>query len=250
MTVFAGPFLSGGGASFSEGEWRELFSALALDGVVQGALNQFAVTAGSGMQVNVDTGHAIVNGDYIRNDASAAITLAASDPTNDRIDLIVIHVNQTSSTDGAGVSARSAAIIALTGTPAGSPTCPSPTRTANTTWEIPLAQVRVPAGASSSASFTITTDTTPNVSPSRSWSGARVIGQSISVFSGVTGSNPHTVNHNLGETPNYIILTPNFAGSPAPRLSFWNQNATTVDIYSDISGISFVGLAIRQITTQ
>ncbi len=249
MTIFAGPFLSGGGASFSEGEWRELFSALAFDGVVRGALNQFAVTAGTGMNVNVDTGHAIGNGVYVRNDASVAVTLNASDPTNDRIDLLVIHINLTGSVDGAGVAARSADIIALAGTPAGSPTAPSYTLNSST-WEIPLAQVRVPHGAVSSASFIISMDNVPNVGSGRSWSGARVVGQSMSVFSGITGgSNPTTVNHGLGETPNYILLTANNTGTPA-KLSFHNQNATTVDIYSDTPGAQFVGLAIRQVNAQ
>ena len=250
LTVFCGPFNSGGGANFDETSWREMLSALCLDGVIKGALNQFAVTAGSGMAVNVDTGHAIGDGVYFRSDASTVVSVPASDPTNDRIDLIVVHINLTGSTDSAGVAARSGAIIDVPGTPSGSPSAPNATRTLNTTWEIPLAQVRVPHGSSSSASFTITTDITANIGFSRSWSGARVIGQSMSVFSGTTGSNPTTVNHGLGEIPNFVLLTPNSPVGTPPRLAFYNQNASTVDIWSDTPGIAFVGLAIRQINAQ
>jgi hypothetical protein len=251
MTYFTGPFNSGGGANFDETSWREMLSALALDGVIKGALNTLAVTAGTGMSVNVDTGHAIGDGVYFRSDASVVVTVTASDPTNDRIDLICVHINLTGSTDSAGVTARSAAIIDVAGTPGGSPSAPSPVRTANTTWEIPLAQVRVPHGATTSASFTITTDNSSGSSPIRLWGGARVMGQSMSVFSGTTGgSNPTTFTHNLGETPNYFLLTPNTnVGTPA-RMAFFNQNASTVDIYCDTPGTAFVGLAIRQASPQ
>lgn len=242
MTVTALPFLSGPGASFSESEWRETFGALFLDGVIKDILNEYAVTAGSGMTVNVDTGRAIAEGLLVVNDASAAVTITTADGTHDRIDVIAIHVNLTGSTDSDGVSARSAALIAIAGTPAASPTTPNLTRDSDT-WEVPLAQVLVPAGASSSGSFTISTDGTPNLGHYRNWTGAR--NRQMSVFSGtVVSGGMVTANHGLGAKPNYVQLTP--AGTTPVAISGQNLTSTTVDVYCT-NGTSFWGLAFRDI---
>ena len=157
MTQFAGPFNSGAGANFDELKWRRMLGTLFPDGVITNppSFNTLNVTAGTGLAVNVDTGAAILNGEYYSNDASVALTLTP-DATNPRYYLIVVHLNETGSTDSAGVSARSGAAYAIAGTPASSPSVPTVTQTADTTWELALAQVLVPANAASSAAYTIT----------------------------------------------------------------------------------------------
>lgn len=155
MAQFAGPFNSGAGATFDEAKWRQMIGAMFISGVIRDALNELAVTAGSGMNVDIDTGRAIVDGEYYSNDASTSLAQVA-DATFSRINVIAVHINMTASTDSAGVSARSGAVITLAGTPSGSPSAPALTQVADTTWEIALAQVLIPNGASSSSSFTIT----------------------------------------------------------------------------------------------
>lgn len=146
------PFGSGSGASITDAQFRAYLSGIIGDGVKSG----LTCAAGTGMQSNVATGNAFADGCYYNNDATKAVTHAASDPTNPRIDLIVIHINQTNATDAQGVNAFSGATIIKAGTPAGSPVAPTVTQTDGTAWEIALCQVRVPNGVVSSASFTYT----------------------------------------------------------------------------------------------
>lgn len=207
MTRFAGPFNSGGGASFEMLKWRRMMSALFPDGVIIGALNELAVTTGSGLTVNVDTGRAIANGEYFENDASFALTLTP-DGTFGRYYLIVAHINESASTDSAGVAAYSGDLVALAGTPNASPTVPSVTQTLDTVWEIPLAAVLVPAGAASSSSFTIT---------------------DLRVFVGAL-SRWLANKDSAGESTDAIQLLPG-GGSQAARLALggWSANAALVE---------------------
>lgn len=229
MAIFVGPFNSGGGASFDEVDWQQMFSGLFHDGVIKGALNQFAVTAPGGMQVAVDTGRAVINGTFLSSSASTTLSIAAADPTNPRIDLVIASIDFTG---------RTGAIQVLTGTPAPSPAPPN-----TTTGQLPLAQVAVAAGASGIISGNITTDVAAGTGPAREW--ARPMGAEMSFFNGtVSGTGPTTVNHGLGETPNWVFLTANQA-TPA-YFSYRNQNATTVDIYCSPAGAAFSGVAVRR----
>lgn len=113
-------------------------------GVVGGA--GLFVQPGTGMQVLVQPGSYVVaassspiNGAYVSTLASqAALTVQTADPTNSRIDLIVAVVSDT------GTSASFGAVQIITGTPAPTPVAPS--TPANS---ITLAQLTVPAAASS-----------------------------------------------------------------------------------------------------
>lgn len=156
-----GPFAAGADTAILDSMWQRFFSVFFRDGVLANQLNQMAVAAGAGLAVTVDTGLAVVSGIWCYNDALFSIALATADPTNPRIDNIVIHVNRTSTTDGAGVAAFSAQMIALTGTPAGSPVVTAVTQNANT-WEISLNNVRVNANAIVPSTFTDTRIFGPN----------------------------------------------------------------------------------------
>ncbi len=142
MTQHYGPFDTGAGDAVTSSQWRDIFKWL--NGII--TAGDLAVSAGTGMAVNVGTGKAMTGGLWYYNDASLSLAIAAANPSNPRIDLVVIQ---------ADLSAQTVAAVVKTGTPAGSPVAPTVEQDASK-WEIALAQVLVPAGASSSASFTIT----------------------------------------------------------------------------------------------
>lgn len=109
------------------------------------------------MKVNVATGAAFiraggarVKGTYaVYNDATVEVTIASSDPTNPRIDLIIVHVPDTNYGDASNVPVA----IAVQGTPAGSPAVPSLAAYANC---LVLAQVAVAAAVSTILTANIT----------------------------------------------------------------------------------------------
>lgn len=121
------------------------------DGVSRETNNSLAVTETSpaSLAVDVDTGVARANGYRFEvHTAAEEVSLAAADANNDRIDRIIIRVRT-------GSSNRDAILTKLTGTPAGSPSAPSLTRSGDT-YEISLAQVLVGASVSSVSNSEIT----------------------------------------------------------------------------------------------
>lgn len=128
-------------------------SALTVQGGVINSVGGMQVVTGSGMHVTVNAGFAIVpnttsatNGGYKCGSlVSNSVGIDTSDPTNPRIDLIVIAVNDP------GTSAGYQYLQAITGTPAPSPVAPA--APANS---VTLAQVRVNAGVTTISSGNIT----------------------------------------------------------------------------------------------
>ena len=122
-------------------------------GVVRSA--DLAVTASSGMNLSVAAGWAAILGTYqtnmgtymAYNDAAATATITTADPSNPRIDLVCITVNDAAYSG----SLNSVAINVVKGTAAGSPSVPS-----TPTNSIALAQVAVAAGATTISSGNIT----------------------------------------------------------------------------------------------
>lgn len=150
MTTFAGPFDS---TNMAQAQWEEVESKLWTDGVIAGARNQFATTTTTGLGLSVNTGDAILDGFRFYADAATALTCAAADPSLPRIDLVVLRIDE---------SAHTATIAIKTGTPAGSPTAPTATKTVGGTYELGISQARVNAGATSITSLTdVRTYTTP-----------------------------------------------------------------------------------------
>lgn len=94
------------------------------------------VSAGTGLAVNVAAGEAMVRGHYYTSDATVALALATADPTNPRIDTVVLRLDPT---------ANSIVLAVKTGTPAGSPVAPSLVQTDAGIFEQPLADALVPA---------------------------------------------------------------------------------------------------------
>ncbi|MEV5472956.1 hypothetical protein AB0L66_11440 [Streptomyces sp. NPDC052207] len=122
----------------NEDAWSSMFRMVQLDGVL--ALSEsgtdLKVTGSNASTVAVAAGEAWVQGTYYKNDASLNVNV----PTNSggasaRKDLIVLR--RDPSADSTSIKYKT-----------GGTSFPSLTQTTNSTWEIPLAQVTVAAGAS------------------------------------------------------------------------------------------------------
>jgi len=113
-------------------------------GVMVNEATPLVVAASSGMNITVAKGAAVIpsasgatDGAYrVQNSASQTLTVAASDPTNPRIDIVVVQILATSPPTGA--------VSIITGTAAPSPSAPATPSNA-----ILLAQIAVAAGVSS-----------------------------------------------------------------------------------------------------
>lgn len=137
---------------------RRAFGGIITKGVTtynpSGDLKVTAV--GGTMGVNIASGAAWVKGTDITdqgsyfcyNGSTVTVTLNASDPTNPRIDLILVHVKDATE----GQAGDTWAIEKVTGTPSGSPSAPNPVFNSYYV----LAQVRVNAGVTSVANSDIT----------------------------------------------------------------------------------------------
>jgi hypothetical protein len=134
-------------------------------------VSDFAVTqraAGANMSVDVAAGNAWIRGTqataqgayHVYNDGTVNLSVASSDATNPRIDLVIARV-QDSFYSGA---TNSASVTVVTGTPAASPT--DPTLPANA---LVLARVRVPATSTSVVTANITDVRTRAASGSESY---------------------------------------------------------------------------------
>ena len=127
--------------SYTDENFAECMNRLFGDGVLSGVTNELAVTASNpaGMSVVVATGEAWNHGSWYSNDAAKSLTVTAADPSNPRIDLVILRRTASSNT---------CVLAVLAGTPAGSPSAPSLTQTA-ATWEYTLAQIAVGTGVTS-----------------------------------------------------------------------------------------------------
>lgn len=102
--------------------------------------NGLHVTAGSGMTVVVSPGSCHINGAVGYEEAQRTLTIQGSDPTYDRIDSVVCRLNLNA-------EARNCELYVIQGSPAKGPVRPALTRNSSV-YEIGIADVFVPAGAS------------------------------------------------------------------------------------------------------
>lgn len=99
---------------------------------------ELTVSAGTGLAVDVSAGQAMVRGHYYISTATESLALATADATNPRLDLVVLKLDPV---------LNSIVLAVKTGTPGASPVAPTPVQTDAGVWEMPLAQVLVPATA-------------------------------------------------------------------------------------------------------
>ncbi len=124
----------------------------ARSGVIPAPSNPLNVAIGSGMSVNVAAGQALIGGQragaqgeyHVTNDATLTLTVANGDASQPRTDVVVAYIRDTDYGD----TTQAGGIGIVQGTPG--PTFPVPTFTGTTALgtAIPLARVKVPAGAS------------------------------------------------------------------------------------------------------
>lgn len=147
------PFDAGAGANVTEAQWRDMARLWRATGVVDGELNELAVSEKSGaanMSVDVATGVAWIRGHFFKSDAVENLPISAAHATLARIDRVVLQVDFTANTIDLAV---------LEGTADAAPTAPTLTQTAST-WEISLAQVSVPAADTAITNAQITDERT------------------------------------------------------------------------------------------
>lgn len=147
MALRYGPFSSGAGANVGQDFWIAMGRLWMATGVVRGEGNELAVFADStGMQVKIPTGTAWVEGQLCISDALTTVAIATANSSNPRIDRVVLRKD-----DNANIFS----FLTLTGTASASPTPPTLTQT-STVWDVPLAQVLVPASATTIAGGNVT----------------------------------------------------------------------------------------------
>lgn len=140
MTESSYPFDN---ADVYEAQWSQMLRQAAIcNGYVPLHLNELLVYGDStGMQVKVKTGSAWIMGHFYMTDAELTKSIAASDPTNPRYDIVVARLDWTNNI---------ISIAVVTGTPAASPSVPAVTQSSSV-WEIKLARVLVGAGVTTIA---------------------------------------------------------------------------------------------------
>lgn len=149
MAITYGFFNSlNGDRVYNADDMSEYFKGLISDGVyenVGGAL-QVLASATPDMNVNVQTGRAIINSKWLENDAVEVLPITAAHVTLNRYTAVVIHLD---------MSARTITLITKDGTPASTPTKPTLTN-GSTVKEFCLAYVYVAAGATAITQANIT----------------------------------------------------------------------------------------------
>jgi hypothetical protein len=122
----------------SETQYSLLFRNLG-EGAVTGKEQELEPFGDStGMNVKVRAGQALVRGHYYYNTGIETLAIAAADPTNPRIDSVVLRLDPT---------ANSILLVVLTGTPNVSPSAPALTQTDSGIFEQLIANVDVAANA-------------------------------------------------------------------------------------------------------
>ena len=122
--------------TYNADQMSTYFEGLVSDGVYESVGDALQVVAGSGMEVQVKSGRALIGSKWLKNDSTYAITLKASHVTLNRYTAIVARLD---------TSARTITIVAKDGDNATTPTKPAITNS-NTVKELCLAYVYVGRG--------------------------------------------------------------------------------------------------------
>lgn len=128
-------------------QFSSMFDGIINDGVYQTIGDKFRVTPGTGMAVNIGTGRAWFKRKWIYNSSAYSISLDAAS-SNPRIDTVVLAVDLRT-------SQRRAFFSVVKGTPASNPSRPAMPTTTDV-YYMPLAYIKIPAGATSITQSNIT----------------------------------------------------------------------------------------------
>lgn len=131
---------------YNADQMSSMFEGLISDGIFESVGNKLQVTAGSGMNVNVDTGRAFLEDRWCRNDAIVSVAINSANVTLPRWTAVVLRKNVTN---------RNIVLATVDGEAAETPTKPSITRSGDV-YELCLAYVYVPASATAITQENIT----------------------------------------------------------------------------------------------
>lgn len=233
-----GAFLTGASPSGSTG-------IAARPGVRYGTGDPLKISASSGMTLSVNAGIAWVQGSAAANsgmytgclDTAGTVTLATSDPTNPRIDNIIVQVID----NGDGTSTTK--VTPQTGTPAASPS--APTLPANS---LLLAQVAVAASASSIVAGNITDKRVWTVSTGGILPMANVTG-GISGMAGLyaddlsTGRLKRSDGSGNARAPKTVAFAPIYSSTSSPTITGGNTS-TVASITQTVDGVTEVEMTL------
>lgn len=142
MAITSGFFNSvDGDRKYNAEQLGNYFEGLVGNGIFESVGNKFVVTAGTGMQVNVGSGRAMIDCHWIKNDSTTTLLIDPSDVQLHRMDAVMLKLDTSE-------SARSITLYVKKGTASQTPSPPSPTRTEKV-YELCLAYVTVSAKATS-----------------------------------------------------------------------------------------------------
>lgn len=147
MAITSGFFDSvSGDRTYNADQMSTYFEGLISDGVYENVGDRFAVSAANnGMNITVGSGRAIVQSHWVKNDATAVLTLDPADVQLNRVDAVVLRLD---------TSAREISLVIKKGTAvSGTPTMPAITRS-GTVYELYLAAVLVNKNAAQPTSIT------------------------------------------------------------------------------------------------
>jgi hypothetical protein len=146
MSITSGFFNSvNGDRTYNADDLTNFFDGILTDGVFANYQDEFEVTVGSGMSVDVRSGKGLVMGKYILNNGPYNLSVSAGSSLP-RYDAVVM---------GVSLDDRTGSIYIKEGTPASSPAYPTLLDNTNTK-EMCLAYIYVSAGATSISSSNIT----------------------------------------------------------------------------------------------
>lgn len=149
MAITCGFFNSlEGDRKYDARQMGEMFDGLIMDGVFMSIGDALKTTPSSGMTVAVGTGRAWFLHTWTKNDSEYLIEVSAAESVLNRIDTIVLDVDNTE-------AVRSNTIKLIKGTPASNAKRPTLINTTDHK-QIPLADILVPAGATTLATTNIT----------------------------------------------------------------------------------------------
>lgn len=132
----------------NEADWAKLMSIMARgcwDETVDNGFNPSLPTATR--RVAVASGDLVAAGVLVNNSASVNVDLPANSSGSSRIDIVVLTINW---------SADTVSLTSVQGLAAATPVAPTLTKTAGTTWQVPIAQVLVRNGVTQIATGDMT----------------------------------------------------------------------------------------------
>lgn len=136
MAITSGFFNSvNGDRTYNADQMSTYFEGLVSDGIYENIGDKFVVTAGTGMNINVGTGRALIKSHWIKNDATLTLAVEPADMQLRRLDAVVLRLDQQE-------SGRNIDITIKKGTPAMRPHEPTMTRT-DDVYELMLAIITV-----------------------------------------------------------------------------------------------------------